>query len=167
MKLYELNNEIEQLIDESVDHETGEIKDVGEALEKLQMDKLDKVSNVVLAIKNEDAFINSIDAEIETLTEKKRIIQSKTKWLMQYLQRNLTPGEKIEYPKFTISWRPSSSIQISDLVILEDLYEKDSRFVTKKIVYSADKIAAKKIYKETGILPEGFSFIEKQNLQIK
>ena len=167
MKLYELNNEIEQLIDESVDHETGEIKDISEALEKLQMEKLDKVSNVVLAIKNESSFINAIDAEIETLTEKKRSIQNKTKWLKEYLARNLEVGKKIETPNFTISWRKSDSIEISDLVILEDLYEKDPRFVTKKIVYSPDKIAAKKIYKETLVLPEGFSFIEKQNLQIK
>ncbi len=167
MKLYEISNEIEKLIDESVDHETGEILDISESLEKLRMEKLDKVSNVVLAIKNESSFINAIDAEIETLTEKKRSIQNKTKWLKEYLQRNLEVGKKIETPNFTISWRKSDSIEISDLVVLEDLYEKDSRFVSKKTVYTADKVAAKKIYKESGILPEGFSFIEKQNMQIR
>ena len=166
-KLYEIKNEIERLIDDSVDHETGEITDVSEALEKLYQSKIEKVIDLVLFIKNETSFCDAIDAEIETLQAKKRTANNKVKFLKEYLTRNLDEGEKITTPNFSISWRKSDSIELDPLIILEDVYEQDSRFVRKEIKYSADKANAKKIYKETGILPEGFSYHEKLNLQIK
>ena len=168
MKLYEINHDIEKLVDESIDLETGEVlPETSEYLERLYADKAKKVTELALFIKNEVAMTDAIDKEIEKLEDKKRSIKKKVQWLKDYLQKNLEVGEKIETSNYTISWRKSDSIEISDLVILEDLYEQDPRFVTKKVVYSADKIAAKKIYKDTGILPEGFSFIEKQNLQVR
>ncbi len=168
MKLYEYSNEIKKLIDESVNSDTGEISEtISQQLDKLYTDKLQKIGDIVLFIKNEDAFIDAIDNEIKKLQEKKKVVKNKTAYLIEYIRRNITEGEKIEQPNYTISWRKSSSIELEDIIDLEEMHERNPELVKKKISFEVDKIRAKEVYKKTGVLPEGLKIIEKNNLQIK
>jgi len=168
MKLYEISNEIKRLIDDSVDPETGELlPEASDQLDKLHTNKLEKLSDVVLFIKNEDSFADAIDAEIKKLQSKKKTVQSRVNYLKEYIKRNIVEGEKIEQPNFILSWGKSESIETDPIMDLEEMHKKNPVLVKKNISYSVDKIEAKKLYKETGILPEGFKLITKQNLQIK
>lgn len=168
MKLYEYSNEIKKLIDESVNSDTGEISEtISQQLDKLYTDKLQKIGDIVLFIKNEDAFVDAIDNEIKKLQEKKKAVKNKTAYLIEYIRRNITEGEKIEQPNYTISWRKSSSIELEDIIDLEEMHERNPELVKKKISFEVDKIRAKEVYKKTGVLPEGLKIIEKNNLQIK
>lgn len=168
MKLYEINSAIESLIENSVNEETGEINETtSQELDKLYSDKLQKISDLVLVIKNKDSFTSQIDEEIKKLQAKKRAVQNKVDWLKRYLESNLVKGEKIEGANFTISWRKSSSIEIDESAQLDELHTINPTLVRQEIIYKADKNEAKRLYKETGILPEGFRLIEKQNLEVR
>jgi len=167
-KLYEISNEIQKLIDDSVDPETGELlPEASEQLDKLYTNKLEKLSDVVSFIKNEDSFADAIDAEIKKLQAKKKTVTSRTDYLKEYIKRNIAEGEKIEQPNFTISWRKSEAVETDLLIDLEEMHKSNPELVKENISYSVDKTEAKKLYKQTGVLPEGIKLVAKQNLTIK
>jgi len=164
MKLYEIKKEIDILLDE-VDFETGEIPEgVSEALQKLEMDKVEKVGNIALKVKNLNSFSRSIADEIKTLQAKKKAVERNADWLERYLQSNI-PEEKIEGVNYSISFRKSESIEVDELIDLEELALKRPELV--RIKYEPSKEKAKEIYKSTGTLPEGFKLIKRNNIQIK
>lgn len=171
MTLYDINAQMDILFDEleeHIDQETGELdKEVAEKLDKLFTSRMEKVSNIVLFIKNRGAFALQVDQEIKKLQQKKKSVENKVEWLKNYLYSNVEVGRKIETPNFTIGWRKSESIEVDPLLDLEELYKQNPEIVREKITYALDKIEAKKVYKATGVLPSGVSLVEKNNIQIK
>jgi len=168
MKLYEYKNEIKKLIDESVDPETGELsQEASEQLDLLYSNKLEKISDVVFFIKNEQSFVDAIDVEVKKLNDKKKFVINRVNFLKDYIKRNINEGEKIDQPSFTISWRKSESVEVDIIMDLEELHKTSPEIIKQNISYSVDKVKAKEIFKKTGILPEGISIVQKNNLQIK
>lgn len=95
-----------------VDQDTGEILDV-EAFEELKMERTAKAENMalwVLDLKDEAA---ALAAEIQRLREHKTAAERKAESLKRYLQI-VTDGQKLKTPLVTVSYRTTSSVEVTD-----------------------------------------------------
>ena len=113
MKLYEIDNAINDLIVNAIDPETGELKDISEELEQLQMDKVLKCENIALVIKDLTAEAAAIRNEEKALAERRRSDENRIEWLKNYLMGSLA-GEQFKTAKVAISYRKSISTFIED-----------------------------------------------------
>lgn len=154
MNLYE----IDEMIEQTFDHETGEILDV-EALDALNMARDEKIENIGLYIKNEAALAAEIKAEMASLKERKEKHEKKAESLKNYLNGYLA-GAKFESAKVKISFRKSRQTVIDDETIIPD--EFCEILQTRKI----DKTAIASAFK-AGVTVDGAHIEEKQNIQIK
>lgn len=162
MKLYEINGELENLIDP----ETGEIADI-EAFEQLSMERENKLENIALWIKNLDSDAAAIRAEEKALADRRRIVESRADGLKNYLAVMLGDGEKFETPRVKLSWRKSSAVAIlipeADFVRYaqgkhDELLSYSEPTINKKAITDAIKAGEEII---------GAALVEHQNLQIK
>ena len=69
-KLYEIDREIENLIASGIDPETGEWTLDESAIEALQMEREQKIENVILYFKDLTAEIRAIEIEISNLEDR-------------------------------------------------------------------------------------------------
>ena len=161
MRLYDIDQQLERLLEldteRMVDAETGEIL-TAEEIDKLQMDRAEKIEGCLLVIKNKQAEAEAIDAEIKRLTERKRTLTNKEKWLREYVATSLN-GEKFSTARVTVSYRKSESVEVT--CAPENLPE-----LFRKTTYSPDKTNLKKALKD-GVEIAGVQLVTKLNLQIK
>ena len=151
--LYEINQDILNCIDVT----TGEVLDY-DKLEKLQIEKNEKIENIALWVKNLEAETKAIKDEINVLRERSETKERKIEKLKQYLAENVE--KKFETSKVMISYRKSVSVNITDESKIEEKYIKT------KVEASVDKTAIKEDIKN-GITVSGAELVEKQNIQIK
>lgn len=158
MKLYEINQAIESL----VDIETGEILDF-EAFQQLQMERSEKIENIALWIKNLNAESDAIKVEADKLLERKKAIDNKAERLKKYLFEILS-GEKFSSSKVVVSYRKSSTVEIDDSFIdwAKDNHPEYLKFKEPEV----DKIAVKQAI-NSGQVIVGARIVDKQNIQIK
>ena len=174
MNLYKINNEINELIENSVtemvDESTGEITYVEnpQALAKLDELKLTKeevISNVCYKYKEIDAFEERVAKEIKRLQSLKKVIENKKEGIKTYLSRNIFEDQKLQTEFYNISWRKSESLEIDDFYFdLEAFYKENPSLV--KITKEPKKAEIKKLVKE-GARFEGVSLKTKKTIQIK
>lgn len=166
MNLYEINREIEEILENSIDMETGEIsEDAISRLNELQLAKDQKVENVALWYKNLMAESKAIADEIMVLQARKKSLDKRMEWQKEYLQFALD-GNKYESPKVAITYRKSQSVEISDMDSFIEGYKDNPELVNVKVEWSANKTNIKKMLKE-GQEIDGAVLVEKQNMQIK
>lgn len=151
--LYEINAAIESC----VDIETGEILDI-EMLENLQMAFDEKVENIALWIKNLNSEAEAIKKEKETLAARQKTCENKVSDLKNYLSSFLN-GQKFKTPRVSISYRKSESVVVADISKLDPEFYK-------VVPPEADKTKVKNALKR-GVILEGVSLEEKQNIQIR
>ena len=157
--------EINQAILDCLDPETGEILDM-EALEQLQMDRVQKAENVACWRKNLMAMIASIKAEEDALKKRRETLQRRVDGLDGYLDAHFS-GEKIETARAVINWRKSTGVEVVDKqeaidylthIAHDDLLKYKEPDIDKK---------AAKVLLETGVFIPGLVLSERLNLQIK
>ena len=158
MNLYEINAELLSC----VDTETGEIIDI-EKLDSLDLQMQDKIENIGCWVKNLLSDADQLDAEIKSLTERKRRKKNKAESLKKYLSSFLD-GSKFESSKVSISYRKSESVDVADIEQIK-LLENCDDYLTYKDP-EANKTAIKEAIKH-GVIVPGCSLVEKQNIQIK
>ena len=151
--LYEIN----QGIIDCVDMETGEIIDA-EKLAELQIDRKEKIENIALYIKNLRADAAAYKAEKDEFAHRQKVAENKEKSLTEYLASVLS-GEKVKADRFSISYRKSQSVAITDSDSVPDEYKIKQE---PKI----DKAGIKKAIKE-GADIAGAELVENQNIIIK
>lgn len=157
--------EINQAILDCLDPETGEVLDM-EALEQLQMDRVQKAENVACWRKNLMAMIESIKAEEDALKKRREALQRKVDGLDGYLAAHFS-GEKIETARVVINWRKSKSVEILDKAeAIDYLMHIAHDDLLKYKEPDIDKKAAKALL-ETGVTIPGITLSERVNLQIK
>lgn len=149
--------EIDEQIMACVDFETGEIIDE-ERLQALQIEFHQKVEGIALWIKNLVSEAKMIKEEKENLAARQKTCENKAESLKKYLGQALG-GEKFKTPKVSISYRKSESVEVGDITLLSDDYLKFKE-------PEADKTKIKKALKD-GIVIEGVTLVEKNNIQIK
>ena len=154
MKLFEINEEIENLIDFS----TGEILDP-EAFDKLQMARTEKLQNIALLYKNMTSDAKQLKELEKEYSDRRKRCEKTAEWCKETLARELD-GEKLEDEKkrFKISWRKSEKVEITN----EDIVPAE--FVKQTI--SFDKLAMKDAMKNGNVI-EGVQLVETQSIQIK
>lgn len=96
MTIYEIRSEIDRLIEEAVDPETGLVaEDYIDRLNELQMSEREKEINCALAYKNRMANVDAINAEIEKLKKRAESEAKRAMSAYNYLEYCLH-GETIE-----------------------------------------------------------------------
>lgn len=158
MKLYEIDQAIESLIDP----ETGEIMDY-EAFANLQMARETKIESMALWVKNLRAEAAAIKAEKNNLATREKSANSKVERLEKYLGE-LLGGEKFQTPKVVVSFRKSESVQLDDAFM--EWAKKEADDLLRNKDPEPDKTAIKAALK-AGREIEGACLAENISIQIK
>lgn len=153
MNLYD----IDKAILSCIDLETGEIVDF-DALEKLQMERDEKIENILLWIKNLDSDAAQIRAEEKSLAERRHAMEKKAEGLREYVQDALD-GQKFQTARVSVSYRRSNA------VVVDDVSKVPSEFLTYKDP-ELDKTKAKAALK-AGEIVDGCHLEERMNMSIK
>lgn len=168
MKLYELVQEeknLNALFLAAIDDETGEIKDT-ETLEKLEIELknalVSKSVGIVKIVRQQEADIEMISAEIERLQDVKKRMQKSLDNFKKYIAYNIKQLElkKIETPLGNISTKETTATDVFDETILP------KQFLKEKTSYTPSKIDIKKAL-EAGEEVPGARLIINTNLNIK
>lgn len=160
MTLWQIDERINKILENDfcVDDETGEIF-LPEDLDKLDVERTEKIENIALYVKNLKCEADAIKREIDNLKIRAEIKIKKAERLTSYLDEILG-GEKFETSKVALSYRKSTSVKIENEELLPD------EFMTIKTDKKPNKVAIAKLLKN-GETIIGCELIEKQNLQIK
>ena len=162
MKLYEINSEIENL----VDTETGEIADIA-FFEQLCMERTAKIEGIALFIKNLDSDASALKAEETALSERRRVAENTAARLRAFLTSMLTDGEKFETPRVKLSWRKSKSVRV---LIPESDFIEWAKAVNPALLSFKEPTISKTAIKEAleaGVEITAATIVESNNLQIK
>lgn len=167
MKLYELTNEYQAVLDMSEDD--GIPADaITDTLEAISAEIEVKADNIACLLKSLDFDIKGIKEEEAHLAERRHKKQATYDRIKQYLAEELLKAgiAKVETARSVISFRKSETVEISDeKAFLEWAMNNDDDY----IIYSSpkpDKTAIKAAIKG-GADIVGAQISEKQNIQIK
>lgn len=152
MNIYDIKREIEACVDK----ETGEIIDAAK-LDALQMERDEKIENVVLWIKNLTAEAKAIKEERVALAKRQLAAENKALSLKAYLADALG-GKKFQTAKCAVSFRTSQHIEIAEGASIPDEFLKQT--------VTVDKAGLTKAIKEGGII-EGVALVEGQSILIR
>ena len=157
MNLYEINVEIERLVNSCIDPETGEFT-MSPELEQLQKDRGNKLENIALLYKNTLADAAAYKEEKDAFAAREKSAKSKAENLKRYLDTALC-GEEFKTTRCDIRYRRSEAVEIDDGTKLPDAYLviKDPQ---------PNKTEIKRAIK-AGIDIAGCRLVERQNIQIK
>lgn len=159
MTLYEINEEYEAVLAESV-NEDGEIDEAAmEKLNQIAGEKNEKIENIVLFIKNLEAEADAIGAEAKKLTARAKITANKANYLKNYLEYCLK-GEKFKTPKCSVTYRMSKSVECG----LEDVSVLPEEFL--RVKYELNKTAVKEKL-QNGEYVDGCILVDKCSMIIK
>lgn len=153
MNLFEIENEIMNCWDQ----ETGEILDA-DRLDQLEMERDTKIENIALYIKNLTADAEALKAEKQSFADRQKAAENKAESLKKYLA-NYLAGQKFSTPKVAISFRKTSSVNVTDMSLLSKEYLK---FADP----TPDKTAIKNAIK-AGASVAGAEIVEGQSISIK
>ena len=118
MNLYEIDQEIMNC----VDMEIGEIIDPAR-LDELQMDRDIKIENIACWIKNLYADAEAFKTEKQSFADRQKAAEDKAESLKKYLA-NYLAGQKFSTPKVAISFRKTSSVNVTDMTLIPKKYLK-------------------------------------------
>ena len=140
-----------------VDMETGEIIDPAR-LDELQMDRDTKIENIACWIKNLYADAEAFKTEKQSFADRQKAAENKAESLKKYLT-NYLAGQKFSTPKVAISFRKTSSVNVTDI---SQLPEEFLKFADP----TPDKTAIKNAIK-AGTTVTGAEIVEGQSISIK
>ena len=149
--------EIDELILDCIDIETGEIVDF-EKLEALQIERDEKILGIALWIKNLEADAKAYKEEKDVFAKKQSVAENKIKSLKGYLSAYLD-GQAFKSPKANITFRSSESVDITDITQIPEQFLKYAE-------PTADKVEIKKMLK-SGFTVDGARLVESKNIQVK
>lgn len=153
MNLFQIDEEIMKC----VDIETGEIIDSAK-LDELQMDRDTKIENIACWIKNLQSDAEALKAQKQTFADRQKAVENKAESLKKYLSDYLA-GQKFSTDKVAISFRKTSSVNITDVTKLPEQYLK---FADP----TPDKTAIKNAIKDGAVIA-GAEVVEGQSISIK
>lgn len=158
--IYEEVLNAEKRLDDCIDWETGEVsEDYDGAYQDLQSVLSCGIETLCKIRANKQARIESLKAEINRLTEKKKIEEKRIESLEKFIKSlfDKTGKEKLDAGTFSLSYRKSTQVKVSD-----DFYNKDYMRVKEEVdkaKIKADLLAGTQI--------EGAYLVENKNLQVK
>lgn len=153
MKLYEIDEAIEDLIDK----ETGEITDES-AMAELELARDEKIHNIAAYIINLRAEAAAAKERAEVFTARRKAAENKAESLQRYLERQLD-GQKWSDADFKVSWRTSQATEIYD----ENSIPVDYQIAQAPKIDKAGILRTLKMGKE---IP-GVRLVERQSMSLK
>ena len=150
--------EIDQAILSCIDMETGEVIDP-EQLDRLQMERDQKVEGVACWIKNLQADALAFKAEKEAFDKREKAATAKADSLKKWLA-NALEGQKFSTAKCAVSFRKSETVEVEDVSLLP------ADLLREKTTVEPNKTAIKALLKG-GQNVVGCHLVENQNVQIK
>lgn len=159
MTLYQINDEILNVLSKNID-ENGEITDAGlDALTALEMAKSEKIESVALWIKDLTAENEAMKAEIETFRARLKTNEGKIDTLKAWLT-TATDGVRFSTPRCQVSFRSSTAVEILDM---DKIPEGFTRIKTE---ISPDKTKIKAVLQSGGMV-EGARLKNSKNVIVK
>lgn len=112
---YFIDTRIEQLIEDSIDPDTGEIRDdeFETKLKSLEADKNDAIEAIGLYYKDVVAAAKATKDEKERLQEQQNALENRADKIKNQLSRILA-GEKFKTPRISISYKNSEKTIVDD-----------------------------------------------------
>lgn len=158
--LYEMEHEMESLLEQLVNENTGEVnEDILAKVEELEGDIDERVHKCGLYIKNQTALVDALTNEINALKKRRDVAMNRISRTCDYVNVSLK-GQKKEFGDVAFSFRTSKSVDI----INEDLVPDElCRFETKRTPVKTD--IKEKL--TSGEKVPGCVLVEKLNLQVK
>lgn len=160
MKLYEVNQRIEELSEQMVDIETGEInEEIFAELTELVEEKEDRLESIFLHIKNLASDITALKVERDSFDKR---IKRKTREMDRLLDWTtmLQKGKTFETDKVRVKYRKSQKVEIRNELLIPGQY------MTYKTTSSPDRKAIKEVLKNGGYV-EGAVLVERFNPNIE
>lgn len=108
MTLYEIDNAILDCVDD----ETGEVIDF-DKLDKLTMQRDQKLEGAALAVKNLTAEAEAIKAEEKRLADRRKVLENKAEGYKGWLSNTLA-GEKFETARVSCRFKRSKKTVVDD-----------------------------------------------------
>ncbi len=153
MNLFEIEKEILSCID----METGEIIDI-EKLDQLEMDRERKIENIALWIKNLLSDAEALKVQKQIFADRQKAAENKAESLKKYLSAYLD-GQKFSTDKVAVSFRKTSSVNITDMSKIPETFLKFAE-------PTVDKMAIKNAIK-AGDTVSGAEVVESSSIFIK
>ena len=136
MKLYEVNQAIEDIIENSVDPETGEFvadEDLMQELSMLQMERGRILEYLAKLVLNNRAAIDASKEEEKRLKERRGLLEHKNERLMGILDRECA-GKKTDCGVATVCYRKTTKVHISDAETATMWLEKNGHTNCYKVI---------------------------------
>ena len=163
MRLFEIVDGVGDLLELSVDRETGEISEEGlAALSALEMDLSEKLVNTALYLKGVEAERDAVKKAAQELSDRAKIHTRQADRLRKYLSDNMerVGHEGLSDPRVKLSWRTSTAV----------VCDEDARFFLPvellAVKTSPDKKAIGDLLK-AGTEVAGCRLETRKNLQVK
>lgn len=165
-KLYEINQDIENLINAVTDPDTGEVVDL-DALDDLLLEREQKIENVILYRKDVLAEAMCVGAELLELEKRHTRLMKTADGLEGYIAKALD-GRNFKTPRCEVTHRMTDVVEVDPEFIKWAYEQKEdmSAFIKHTEIDNANKIAIKKYLKSGGTL-EHCRLVKNDNLTIK
>lgn len=137
-QLYALTGQMAALAAMADTDDEGLKQAIQDTMDGIQGEFEVKADNIVMLRRNIEGDIGAIDAEIDRLTELKRIKNNSVTQISEYLRRNMESAniKSIKRPLFTITLAMGK-----EKVIVDKEEELPEDFITPKTTFAPDKIA--------------------------
>lgn len=161
MNLYGINSQIMEAFEAAVDMETGEIINEAayEALNRLQMEREEKIEGILLWIKNLSADAEALKKEKQAFADRQAAAERKAESLKRYVADALA-GEKFQTDRVSVTWRKSEAAEFTGNIAL--LPSSCIRVKEPEL----DRAELKRKLKGGAIIP-GARLVVRNNIQIK
>lgn len=163
-KLYEINHDIETLINAVTDPDTGEVVDL-DALEDLLMEREQKIENVILFRKDVISEMRAIGEEIDVLETRLSRLEKTSESLKGYIGKALG-GENFKTARCEVTHRQSESVEVDPEFCKWAIDSLKADLVTQKYTSAPNKAEIKKALKNGADL-QFCRIVKKDNLIIK
>lgn len=117
MTVYEIDKRIEEILEGSVDEETGELTIDVDELETLSMEREAKLEHCAAAYKNYLAEAAAIKQEVDALNKRIKRLKTKAESAAAFLELNLGEDEQISSPRVKAYRKTSKVTQVDDTFI--------------------------------------------------
>jgi hypothetical protein len=162
ISIYQIEQSYNQLAEELIENGGELTPELSEQLAITEEQLQNKSVAYSFVIKQMDADIDIIDAEIKRLQAAKKQREKASEYLKDRIKHamDLFSIEEIKTPLVKINFRKSESVEVDDVNALPYAYK------TVKVVETADKVAIKEAIKN-GADIIGCRLVANKNLQIK
>ena len=163
MRLFEIVDGVQHLLELSTDRDTGEISEEGLAeLEALEMDFSEKLVNTALYLRGVEAERDAVAKAAKELADRAKIHARQADRLREYLRSNMERAghEGLSDPRVKLGWRASTAVELD-----EDAVDR-LPFEYLRVKRSADLKAIREAL-ESEQEVKGARLVHRRNLQVK